>query len=386
MKRRNGGVAVPAGAAAPPPAAFVAARPPRAAEDRDGERRVGAERQAPRADERHVGPARQRVEHVEEDERRERHRRVVPRRDLARRVEFQFVRKDRERARRHEHRGAQDAPRHLVGDDGLGPFPRRLALDGLVAGFDAQGLGGRPVHDDVDPEHLRARGRSGGAVATRRGATPRRACMGFKGGGRPRTLAPATIPKAASDVDSWNVRKFRMLWKMALPSSTAWTCATALGESKIQWGRVAATPRLRRGYSVETSRGDAAATPRRRRGYSVETSRGAAAAATRIFRESRRRRGRDADIPWRRVAATPRPRRGYSASRGDAAARATELGETKTVFAASGLPASSLLEGPRPRGDADDARELVVRQHDVRGFLRDVGARHSHGDADVRGL
>mmetsp|Transcript_11108 Transcript_11108/g.34197 ORF Transcript_11108/g.34197 Transcript_11108/m.34197 type:complete len:207 (-) Transcript_11108:945-1565(-) len=48
-------------------------------------------------------------------------------------------------------------------------------------------------------------------------------CMGFKGGGRPRTLAPATIPKAASDVDSWNVRKFRMLWKMALPSSTAWT-------------------------------------------------------------------------------------------------------------------------------------------------------------------
>ena len=28
--------------------------------------------------------------------------------------------------------------------------------------------------------------------------------------------------------------------------------------------------------------------------------------------ESRRRRGRGGDIPWRRVAATPRPRRGYS--------------------------------------------------------------------------
>ena len=38
--------------------------------------------------------------------------------------------------------------------------------------------------------------------------------------------------------------------------------------------------------------------------------------------QSRRRRGRDADILWRRVAATPRPRRGDSVetSRGDAAA------------------------------------------------------------------
>ena len=38
--------------------------------------------------------------------------------------------------------------------------------------------------------------------------------------------------------------------------------------------------------------------------------------------ESRRRRGRDVDIQRRRVAATPRPRRGYSVetSRGDAAA------------------------------------------------------------------
>ena len=36
------------------------------------------------------------------------------------------------------------------------------------------------------------------------------------------------------------------------------------------------------------------------------------------FDESRRRRGRDVDILWRGVAATPRPRRGYSmeASRG----------------------------------------------------------------------
>ena len=49
-----------------------------------------------------------------------------------------------------------------------------------------------------------------------------------------------------------------------------------------------------------------AATPRPRRGYFVETSRGDAAATTWIFRgdESRRRRGHDVDIPRRRVAAT----------------------------------------------------------------------------------
>ena len=71
------------------------------------------------------------------------------------------------------------------------------------------------------------------------------------------------------------------------------------------WRRIAATPRLRRGYIVETGRGDAAA-------------------ATWIFRgdESRRRRDRDVDIPWRGVPAAPRPRRGYSVetNRGDAAA------------------------------------------------------------------
>ena len=45
-----------------------------------------------------------------------------------------------------------------------------------------------------------------------------------------------------------------------------------------------------------------AAPPRLRRGYSVETSRGDAAAATWIFSgdESRRRRGYDVDIQWRR--------------------------------------------------------------------------------------
>ena len=47
-------------------------------------------------------------------------------------------------------------------------------------------------------------------------------CMGLRGWGRPRSFAPATMPSAASDVESWNVRKLRMLWKMALPSSTAW--------------------------------------------------------------------------------------------------------------------------------------------------------------------
>ena len=72
------------------------------------------------------------------------------------------------------------------------------------------------------------------------------------------------------------------------------------------------------------------------RGYSVETSRGDAAAATWIFRprtwifrgdESRRRRGRDVDILWRPVAATPRPRREYSleTSSGDAAGRDVDI-------------------------------------------------------------
>ena len=47
-----------------------------------------------------------------------------------------------------------------------------------------------------------------------------------------------------------------------------------------------------------------AVTPRMRRGYSVETGRGDAVEATWIFRGdgSRRRRGRDVDIPWRRVS------------------------------------------------------------------------------------
>ena len=53
-------------------------------------------------------------------------------------------------------------------------------------------------------------------------------------------------------------------------------------------------------------RGDESRTPRPRRGYSVEKSRGDAAATTWIFHgdESRRRRGYSADSPWRRVAAT----------------------------------------------------------------------------------
>ena len=47
--------------------------------------------------------------------------------------------------------------------------------------------------------------------------------VGFNGGGNPSTFAPATIPNAAKEVDSWKVRKFRMLWKIAFPSSTAAT-------------------------------------------------------------------------------------------------------------------------------------------------------------------
>ena len=71
-------------------------------------------------------------------------------------------------------------------------------------------------------------------------------------------------------------------------------------------GRVAATPRLRRGYSVGRR---VAATPRLRRGYSV----GRRFAATPRLRRgrsadgSRRRRGCDVDTPW---GDGPRRRRG----------------------------------------------------------------------------
>ena len=84
--------------------------------------------------------------------------------------------------------------------------------------------------------------------------------------------------------------------------------------------------------AVRIFRERVAATPRPRRRYSVETRRGDAVAATWIFSggEWRRRRRRDVDIPWRRVAATPRPRRGYSVEtrRGDAVAMWIRGGES----------------------------------------------------------
>ena len=83
---------------------------------------------------------------------------------------------------------------------------------------------------------------------------------------------------------------------------------------------------MRSTFAARICRGQVAAPPRLRRGYSLETRRGDAAAAW-MFRgdESRRRRSRDVEILWRRVAAPPRPLRGYSveASRGDAAAATT---------------------------------------------------------------
>ena len=99
--------------------------------------------------------------------------------------------------------------------------------------------------------------------------------------------------------------------------------------------RVAATPRLRRGYFVETGRGDATwifcgdGSRRRRdvdilwrrvaaatrRGYSVETSRGDAAAATWLFRGDESPRRRDVAILLRQIAATPRLRRGDESPR-----------------------------------------------------------------------
>jgi len=80
---------------------------------------------------------------------------------------------------------------------------------------------------------------------------------------------------------------------------------------------------------VPPARRRVAATPRLRRGYSVETSRGDAAVATWIARgdESRRRRGCHEDSPWRPVAAPPRlPRLSVETSRGDAAAATRTFG------------------------------------------------------------
>ena len=74
--------------------------------------------------------------------------------------------------------------------------------------------------------------------------------------------------------------------------------------------RIAATPRPRRGYSVETNRGDAAAVgdeSRRRRGCRVDSPRGRRADAGMLERS------------WRRIAATPQP---WETSRGDAAGAA----------------------------------------------------------------
>ena len=103
-------------------------------------------------------------------------------------------------------------------------------------------------------------------------------------------------------------------------------------------------------YSAETG---VAATPRRRRGYSMET-------------RSRRRRGCDVDIPRRRgrgdavaatsifhggeIAMTPRLRRGYSAETGSRPRRgySAETGrgcDVDTLFAATPRPKSEFAQG-----------------------------------------
>ena len=95
----------------------------------------------------------------------------------------------------------------------------------------------------------------------------------------------------------------------------------------FRWDRVAASPRPRRGDSMER--------PRPRRGYSVETSgdaaaatwrfRGDAAAATRIFRgDERRRRGRDVEIRPARASGTSRAARETTPRRG-CASRAARI-------------------------------------------------------------
>ena len=98
-------------------------------------------------------------------------------------------------------------------------------------------------------------------------------------------------------------------------------------ENTVRWraGRAEMPRGTSRGDAVETLWRRVAATPRPRRGDSVETGRSDAAAATWKFRgdESPRRRGRDLEIPSRRVAAMPRLRRGDSVEtrRRDAATR-----------------------------------------------------------------
>ena len=129
-------------------------------------------------------------------------------------------------------------------------------------------------------------------------------------------------------------------------------------DADIPWRRAAATPRPRRGHSVEKSRGRdadtpwrrAAATPRRRGGHSMEKSRGDAAATRRTFRgeESRRRRGCDVDIPWGRFAATRRIFRGEESRR-----RRGRDGATVTFGSRAGRPGSTgTTSSPTPRAPA----------------------------------
>ena len=121
-------------------------------------------------------------------------------------------------------------------------------------------------------------------------------------------------------------------------------------ENTVRWraGRAEMPRGTSRGDAVETLWRRVAATPRPRRGDSVETGRSDAAAATWKFRgdESPRRRGRDVETPWRRVAATPRLGHSVKTSRGDAAAATWKLRGD---------------ESPRRRGRDVDIRSRPAR-------------------------
>ena len=70
-----------------------------------------------------------------------------------------------------------------------------------------------------------------------------------------------TLEEAASDFGLGAGGRFKHSEAFFCRADTLWTGRAAF-DADIPWRRVAATPRLRRGYSVETSRGDAAAATR----------------------------------------------------------------------------------------------------------------------------
>lgn len=96
--------------------------------------------------------AAERIEHVEEDEARERHGGVAL--GAAGRAVGHLALEHPQRAQYDDAGGQQHVDDHRARDHRLLDVARLLLQHVHVDRFDAQRLGGRPVHDDVDPENL----------------------------------------------------------------------------------------------------------------------------------------------------------------------------------------------------------------------------------------